>query len=110
MPGPPAHAALSKIQERIAQSTKYSDDSIAGVLMASFEKFFEASKAGAAWLRDYITAIKNGRFHPFTAVERKAREATRNEPWGPTGTQLAELTQLAETDENCQVSTPLLIW
>lgn len=72
--------------------------------MASFEKFVEASRAGAAWLRDYITAIKNGRFHPFTAVERKAREATRNEPWGPTGTQLAELAQVAnESNEHCQV-------
>ena len=38
-------------------------------------------KEGAAWLRDYVTAIKNGQFHPYTKLERKAREATRNEPW-----------------------------
>ena len=41
----------------------------------------EQTKDGVAWLRDYITAIKSGRFHPFTALERKAREATRNEAW-----------------------------
>lgn len=40
-----------------------------------------ACKEGASWLRDYITAIKNGQYHPFTKLERKAREATRNEPW-----------------------------
>jgi hypothetical protein len=33
------------------------------------------------WMRDYITAIKAGSLHPFTAVERKTREATRREPW-----------------------------
>ncbi len=40
-----------------------------------------ACKEGASWLRDYITAIKSGQYHPFTKLERKAREATRNEPW-----------------------------
>lgn len=40
-----------------------------------------ACKEGASWLRDYITAIKSGQYHPFTKMERKAREATRNEPW-----------------------------
>ena len=38
-------------------------------------------KESAAWLRDYVTAIKNGQLHPYTKLERKAREATRNEPW-----------------------------
>ena len=41
----------------------------------------EQTKDSIAWLRDYITAIKSGRFHPFTPLERKAREATRNEAW-----------------------------
>lgn len=40
-----------------------------------------AYKEGTAWLRDYVTAIKNGQLHPYTKLERKAREATRNEPW-----------------------------
>lgn len=44
---------------------------------AAAEKFRIAS----AWLRDYVTAIKNGHIHPFTSMERKAREATRNEAW-----------------------------
>lgn len=35
----------------------------------------------ASWLRDYVTAIKHGRWHPFTATERRVREATRNEAW-----------------------------
>lgn len=35
----------------------------------------------AAWLRDYLTAVKHGRWHPFTSMERRVREATRNEPW-----------------------------
>ncbi len=34
-----------------------------------------------SWLRDYVTAIKHGQVHPFTPLERKAREATRNESW-----------------------------
>ena len=38
-------------------------------------------KESAAWLRDYVTAIKNGQLHPYTKLERKTREATRNEPW-----------------------------
>jgi hypothetical protein len=32
-------------------------------------------------LRDYITAIKHGRIHPFTLTERRVREATRNDGW-----------------------------
>ena len=35
----------------------------------------------AAWLRDYLTAVRHGRWHPYTPMERRAREATRNEPW-----------------------------
>ncbi len=41
----------------------------------------EKIKAASAWLRDYITAIKKGKIHPFTTMERKVREATRNEAW-----------------------------
>ena len=33
------------------------------------------------WVRDYYTAVKNGQYRPFTALERKVREATRNEAW-----------------------------
>lgn len=63
----------------------------------------ETAKEGYAWLRDYITAIKNGRLHPYTAVERKAREATRNEPWGPTGPLLNDLAEASKDYEGCQV-------
>ena len=44
-------------------------------------------KDAASWLRDYVTAIKHGQFHPYTPLERKVREATRNEAWcvGPIG-------------------------
>ena len=41
----------------------------------------EKLKMASAWLRDYITAIKKGNLHPFTTMERKVREATRNEAW-----------------------------
>ena len=73
----------------------------------------DKTREGLSWLRDYITAIKNGRYapvgsglaqvkvfdldmikvwershiivpgrwHPFTQLERRAREATRNEAW-----------------------------
>ncbi|GLC33495.1 hypothetical protein PLESTB_000081200 [Pleodorina starrii] len=57
----------------------------------------------ALWLRDYVTAIRNGRVHPFSVVERKARTATRNQTWGPTGTMLAELAELSHEQEHCQV-------
>lgn len=33
------------------------------------------------WVRDYATAVKNGQYIPYSPIERKAREATRNEPW-----------------------------
>ena len=41
----------------------------------------EKGKELKAWLIDYVTAIKSGRIHPFTPLERRVREATRNEPW-----------------------------
>jgi len=41
----------------------------------------EKIRVASAWLRDYITAIKKGNIHPFTTMERKVREATRNEAW-----------------------------
>lgn len=34
------------------------------------------------------------RWHPFSSTERAARAATRDEPWGPTGTQLSQLAGL----------------
>lgn len=39
------------------------------------------AKQSLSWLRDYLTAIKSGQLHPFTQIERKTREATRDEPW-----------------------------
>jgi hypothetical protein len=40
-------------------------------------------------------------FKPFTLTERKARAATRNKPWGPTGTQLAMLGELTLSPTDC---------
>lgn len=48
-----------------------------------------------AWVRDYLRALRHGRLKPFTFTERKARAATRAEPWGPTGPQLKELAALS---------------
>lgn len=48
-----------------------------------------------AWVRDYLRALRHGRLKPFTFTERKARAATRAEPWGPTGAQLKELAALS---------------
>lgn len=42
---------------------------------------FQYARDAKAWVRDYCTAIKWGRWHPFTPMERKTREATRNEAW-----------------------------
>ena len=41
----------------------------------------DAAGEVARWLRDYLTAVRSGRLHPFSIVERKAREATRRDPW-----------------------------
>jgi hypothetical protein len=49
--------------------------------MFFFCRILQATRESYTWLRDYCTAIKYGRLHPFTSVERKAREATRKDPW-----------------------------
>ncbi|KAK9829298.1 hypothetical protein WJX72_005017 [[Myrmecia] bisecta] len=61
------------------------------------------AKDAVAWLRDYITAIKHGQLHPYTPLERKAREATRNEAWGPTGTLLNELAEATFDAADCEI-------
>lgn len=33
------------------------------------------------WVRDLYTAVKHGQYRPYSPLERKVREATRNEPW-----------------------------
>ena len=38
-------------------------------------------KEASSWLKDYLTAIKNRQFHPFTPLERLTRDATRDQPW-----------------------------
>ncbi|CAG9464728.1 unnamed protein product [Pedinophyceae sp. YPF-701] len=48
---------------------------------------------GAHWLRDYTTALKHGRTKPFSEVERKVREATRNVPYGAHGALMEDLVQ-----------------
>jgi hypothetical protein len=63
-----------------------------------------------AWLRDYVTAIKAGQLHPFTHVERLAREATRRDPWGPTGLQLAELADATWRPDHCRVVLAVLCY
>lgn len=57
--------------------------------------FGEQAIGAVSWVRDYVTAIKHGRWHPYTPTERKARAATRNEAWGPTGTQLNDLAEMS---------------
>lgn len=49
------------------------------------------ARATAAWLRDYITAIKHGQWHPYTPLERRVREATRNEAWCGRSSQICPL-------------------
>ena len=34
-----------------------------------------------AWVRDYVQAVREGHVHPFSLLERRARAATRDEPW-----------------------------
>ncbi|KAK9865406.1 hypothetical protein WJX84_000313 [Apatococcus fuscideae] len=68
------------------------------------------TKDAACWFRDYLTAIKHGRWHPFTNLERKVREATRNEPWGPTGTMLNELAELSMNRADCDIILALIIF
>jgi hypothetical protein len=63
-----------------------------------------------AWLRDYLTAIKAGQVHPFTRVERLAREATRRDPWGPTGLQLAELAETTHRPDHCRIVLAVLCY
>ncbi|GAB4817208.1 hypothetical protein N2152v2_004254 [Parachlorella kessleri] len=62
-----------------------------------------ASKESYEWLRDYVTAIRSGRWHPFTPTERKARAATRNQPWGPTGTELNELADMTQSPVDASI-------
>mmetsp|Transcript_30336 Transcript_30336/g.58306 ORF Transcript_30336/g.58306 Transcript_30336/m.58306 type:complete len:828 (-) Transcript_30336:131-2614(-) len=57
----------------------------------------------SSWLRDYVSALAQGRLIPYTNLERMTRLATRNEPWGPHGALLAELAQLSHDYENCCV-------
>lgn len=38
---------------------------------------------------------------PFTVTERKARAATRNQPWGPTGAELGMLAELTHSPADC---------
>jgi hypothetical protein len=78
-----------------------------GALNRAFsDAVMDVAKEAAGWLRDYITAIRSGRYvvhgaqegragwhpanatsactrriHPFTIVERKARASTRDEAW-----------------------------
>jgi hypothetical protein len=38
-------------------------------------------KRAAEWMKDYLSAVREGRLHPYTGVERKARAATKDIPW-----------------------------
>ncbi|GMH39165.1 hypothetical protein BSKO_07063 [Bryopsis sp. KO-2023] len=69
---------------------------------------FQYAQNAKSWLRDYCTAIKWRRWHPFTPLERKAREATRNEPWGPTGMMLNDLADESTELDNAQVIMAVL--
>lgn len=58
---------------------------------------------GYRWVRDLYTAVKHGQYRPYSPLERKVREATRNEPWGPTGTMLNELAEKSFDQQDCYV-------
>ncbi|GAX83972.1 hypothetical protein CEUSTIGMA_g11396.t1 [Chlamydomonas eustigma] len=73
------------------------------VISASTIMSFQAAKEFAAWILDYILAIKNGRLHPFTATERLSREATSSKAWGPTGGILQDISQISFDPEQCLV-------
>jgi hypothetical protein len=55
------------------------------------------------WLKDYGTALKHGSIRPYTLTERKTRAATRNQPWGPVGSQLNELASLSYSPGDCNI-------
>jgi hypothetical protein len=38
-------------------------------------------KRAAEWLKDYLSAVREAKLHPFTKTERKARSATKDIPW-----------------------------
>ncbi|EFN56386.1 hypothetical protein CHLNCDRAFT_14865, partial [Chlorella variabilis] len=38
---------------------------------------------------------------PYSLTERKARAATHNQPWGPTGSELARLSELSFSPADC---------
>ncbi len=66
-------AAYSGVCARMAPSPEGQSTPKSGVK----DKLQKAS----AFLNDYTTAVREGRVHPFTAVERTCRAATRDEPW-----------------------------
>eukprot|EP00192_Tetraselmis_astigmatica_P024769 CAMPEP_0117676278 /NCGR_PEP_ID=MMETSP0804-20121206/16072_1 /TAXON_ID=1074897 /ORGANISM="Tetraselmis astigmatica, Strain CCMP880" /LENGTH=827 /DNA_ID=CAMNT_0005485375 /DNA_START=220 /DNA_END=2703 /DNA_ORIENTATION=+ len=78
-------------------------DAKKGLPKGPTEVVVERAVESYRWVRDYYTAVKNGHYQPFSALERKAREATRNEPWGPTGTMLNELAEESYKEEACYV-------
>ncbi|PSC70463.1 putative ADP-ribosylation factor GTPase-activating AGD15 isoform X1 [Micractinium conductrix] len=61
----------------------------------------QGSDTVGSWIRDYTTALKYGSFKPFTMAERKARAATRNQAWGPTGSEMAVLAELTHQPTEC---------
>ncbi|KAL4448394.1 hypothetical protein ABPG75_005613 [Micractinium tetrahymenae] len=61
----------------------------------------QGSDSVGSWIRDYTTALKYGSIKPFTLTERKARAATRNQPWGPTGAELGLLAELTHSPADC---------
>lgn len=52
-------------------------------------------ESAARFVADYAAAVGDGRLQGYTRTERRVREATRDEAWGPTGTVLAELAALS---------------
>lgn len=63
--------------------------------------FGDKVKGAGSWLKDYGTAIKHGSIKPYCVTERKARAATRNQAWGPVGSELNELAILSRNHNDC---------
>ena len=62
-------------------------------------------ETASKFVRDYVAAVSDGRLQGYSRTERRVREATRNEPWGPTGPILQELAAI--TSDHAEIG-PIL--
>lgn len=65
----------------------------------------DSLETASKFVRDYVAAVSDGRLQGYSRTERRVREATRNEPWGPTGPILQELAAI--TSDHAEIG-PIL--